>query len=453
MLKIVLIYFIIFFGELPVIFPTEIRTWSKFNENTFFNNISGYTFQFGDSLIIYAITTTFDSTVIKPRLLCYYDGKFSEISNSKILIGQDKVSGSIPNFIKDNKSNFWFCLTNGGLFKLTPDGNITSYDSLLRANDIATVNSLSFDNDYNLWIHSNANLYKLNGDSLELKVPVTLSEYLIPHYLGSGNLYKLGNRIYYLTMKNTLAYYDTKNDKVDSVNYYPDNSGKPARIINFQFINNSLYFTYYADSVLHFIQYDEKEFTNIDYYLDAINYGKPLNSNVNMAFDSDMNLFIRTTRSNDDKRDTIFIVDTKLNVQKVGFKHLINYDFGFFNVNKLSNGDRYISIEIEGFFILSNLTSVESPTNLLFMNKLYPNPAQNKINIEFDVEPVNLSSTKVKIYDYLGRSAAELNPEVIYDSSTGRGTMTCDISKLRSGYYITVLTNGKYSKSMPLFVE
>jgi hypothetical protein len=87
------------------------------------------------------------------------------------------------------------------------------------------------------------------------------------------------------------------------------------------------------------------------------------------------------------------------------------------------------------------------------MNKLYPNPAKDKINIDFGVEPINLNNTKVEIYDYLGRSAAELNPEVIYDSNTGRGTMTCDISKLRSGYYITVLTNGKYSRSMPLFVE
>ncbi len=89
----------------------------------------------------------------------------------------------------------------------------------------------------------------------------------------------------------------------------------------------------------------------------------------------------------------------------------------------------------------------------LFDLQLYPNPARTKINIDFGVEPINLSNTKIEIYDYLGRYATELKPEVTYDSGTGRGTMTCDISNLRSGYYIAVLTNGKNTRSMPLFIE
>lgn len=84
---------------------------------------------------------------------------------------------------------------------------------------------------------------------------------------------------------------------------------------------------------------------------------------------------------------------------------------------------------------------------------IYPNPAHDRFSIEFMVEPVNPGSMKVEIYDYLGRSAGELNPEIVYDSSTGKGTMRCDAGNLPKGMYIIVLSNGKYNKSMTLFLN
>ena len=128
-------------------------------------------------------------------------------------------------------------------------------------------------------------------------------------------------------------------------------------------------------------------------------------------------------------------------------------EFDISTPSVLSNGDVIIPASRGLFVIPGKGTSVEAPKNLIFMKNLYPNPAHDKIRVDFAVESVNLSSTKLEIYDYLGRLALETNPEIEYNSSNGRGTMTCDISKLRAGYYIVILTNGKFSHATPLFVE
>ena len=99
------------------------------------------------------------------------------------------------------------------------------------------------------------------------------------------------------------------------------------------------------------------------------------------------------------------------------------------------------------------MVSVEDFTQNSEIFLIYPNPARDRFSIDFVVELANPGSMKVEIYDYLGRSAGDINPEILYDSSTGKGTMRCDAGNLPKGMYIIVLSNGKYQRTMTLFLN
>ena len=437
-------------------YSAEIRKFNKYDDNYNFR-IQNRCDSFGDSIFFYGHLADIHPDSLTPYfyLFMYYNNEFTKISIEEIVHDTIGTTNFIMNFLKDKDNNFWFGFDGGGLYKLSESG-ITAYDSLIKANSITQINSLLFDDIGDLWIHSNANIYKWDGNIMEQHVEASINWYFNPiAFGGSGGLNLIKEKIYFTNMKLTLSYYDMKEKKVDTVSFYPYFKGDEYRIGQRVFFENNIYFSYYLNNIVHFGKYDGEIFTNIDSYLDLINDGNPLDNLINFAIDKDKNFYFKILAGNGfPKNDSIYVVDKDMNKTSIYYRDIgLSGEITLNHAIKLSNGEVYLSSGFEGFLIITNPTSVETPTNWLFMNRLYPNPAHDRFSIDFGVEPSNLENMKVNIYDYLGRTPGELNPDIMYDSSTGKGTIHCQAGNLPKGMYIVVISNGSYNKTMTLFLN
>ena len=438
-------------------YSAEIRKFNKYDDNYNFVIQGSYCYNSGDSIIYYGYLKSIDPKLLTPyfNLFLYYDNEFTKISIEDIVHDTIGTTNFMMSFLKDMDNNFWFGFDGGGLYKLSESG-ITAYDSLIKANSITQINSLLFDDKGDLWIHSNVNLYKWDGKTMEQNYAGGKDWYFNPTFIGSGyGLHQIGNKIFFQNMKQTLSYFDMVEKKVDTVSFYPYFKSDEYVLGPRVFVDNCFYLTYYLNNIVHFGKYDGKTFTNLDSYLDLINDGNPLDKLINFAIDKDKNFYFKILAGNGfSKNDSIYVVDKDMNKTSIYYRNIgLSGEITLNHAIKLSNGEVYLSSGFEGFLIITNPTSVETPTNWLFMNRLYPNPAHDRFSIDFGVEPSNLENMKVSIYDYLGRTPGDLNPEINYDSSTGKGTIACVAGSFPKGMYIVVISNGSYNKTMTLFLN
>ncbi len=291
-----------------------------------------------------------------------------------------------------------------------------------------------------IYIQNNIRLFKFDGKDIE-KIFDDPSEYnILPNSLSNNSIFLIGDKLIFRNMTNRFSIYDFETGKVNDFKEFDDLLNNPSyyNLARLKKIGDELYLTYYSWGKYHFAKYDGTSLTNLDYYLDLV----PLSDGYNFDFDNEGNLFLLTTYNSPKSTDSLYIIDKNLNVKNIQYHHLVKSLLSMSGVFKMSNGDIFISLSNRGLLKIHSPTSVESPSNLLFLNKIYPNPARDRFSIDFGVESVNLGNMKVEIYDYLGRSAGELNPEIVYDSSTGNGTMKCEAGNLPKGMYIVVLSNG-----------
>lgn len=68
---------------------------------------------------------------------------------------------------------------------------------------------------------------------------------------------------------------------------------------------------------------------------------------------------------------------------------------------------------------------------------LYPNPAGNTLNIEFNVQ--NYGENKISVISHLGQQVMEFD----YNSMEGKQNYQIDISQLKSGLYILNIQNSE----------
>jgi len=116
---------------------------------------------------------------------------------------------------------------------------------------------------------------------------------------------------------------------------------------------------------------------------------------------------------------------------------------------------RLISICGDTVYSGKNISSVsvdDIVSNSNYLN-IYPNPANNRIYIEFSDEQINTEFLKVEMFDYTGRAVAEFRPESISKNSLSVCRISCDIGSIPNGFYIVVLNFGSYKKSCPIIIE
>ena len=445
----------------------EIRYIHKIANEEYFTVQGSYAEQFGDSIMFWSFFEypKTDSSIVKDStyfdffLMTYYDDKFDSIPIKSI---KNEIVGNytyLSQIVEDKKGDLIFGFKGGGLYRIS-NGEIVHYDSLVKALNIKAINSLAIGEKNELYIQYNAKILKVQENDVTTLSDATSEYYKQPHYSKFCNFNMIGSKIFFLNFSGAISYFDTKTGIFDSlsiISHYPN-------IKSSYTINIESAFDKYLNIII--VTVDEGKFycryyqeTGVIEKLDIVfeNY-LPNYFTTSMfgtvAFDKMKNTYF--TIADPNYFDTLYV----LTMENKIIKYLLvdeNWPYhGGFSLKCImtkSNGDVIIPAGRGLFVIPAEGTSVEAPKNLIFLKNLYPNPARDRIRIDFGVEPVNLSSTKLEIYDYLGRLTLETNTEVEYNSSTGNGTMTCDISKLHTGFYIAVLTNGKYKRSTPLFVE
>ena len=204
----------------------EIRKFNKYDDNHYFDINGVHCYNFGDSIIFYGLYRHNNPDSLNPQfcLFTYHNNELKRIAIDEINHDTTKSLLFLMGFIKDEENNYWFGFDIGGLYKMSETG-ITAYDSLSKSNSINQINSLLYDDKGDIWIHSNANLFRWDGNIMEQVIAPSSSQddwYFIPQFLGNGHgLRQIGNKVYFQNMKGTLAYYDMVEKKVDTVSFYP----------------------------------------------------------------------------------------------------------------------------------------------------------------------------------------------------------------------------------------
>jgi hypothetical protein len=446
----------------------EIRYIHKIANEEYFTVQNAYAEQFGDSIMFWSTVVSpkpdsvlhYDSTKYDSFIMTYHNGKFDSLGIKKIIgetIGNYSFLGQIT---KGSNGDIVFGFAGGALYKLS-NGEIIRYDSLIKALKINKINSLAIDNSNELYVQFSNKILKFGNDKVDTIVDGSFDRYYQPHPFLIRKLYFIGNNLYYGNFKDGLASYNTQTKAIDSVPLHDNLSALINGFSSFYIISQ---FEDYLNLVLktnaglnHFARFypETNKIELLDYIMNiATSENLPNDKLFYQGFDKNKNCYLQFQAES--LLDSFYVVSPDQSIKRYcAISDSFPYHDGF-DISKpsvLSNGDVIIPASRGLFVIPAKGTSVETPKNLIFMKNLYPNPARDRIKVDFAVESVNLSSTKLEIYDYLGRLALEANPEVEYNSSTGNGTMTCDISQLHTGFYIAVLTNGKYKRSTPLFVE
>ncbi len=91
------------------------------------------------------------------------------------------------------------------------------------------------------------------------------------------------------------------------------------------------------------------------------------------------------------------------------------------------------------------------PTALL--TKVYPNPSNRTISIEFFLHPNFREDVTFEIYDYMGRKIKDLDNSYDYSAVEAWGKKTINVESMSTGIYYLVLDNGNEKRSIGFAVE
>lgn len=452
---------IYFFIQLILMFCTYFNSFSW--EITALKNIDenneilpkGACFQFEDTLIFMGHSLYVPDSIYSTKLFFYFNNSFKSVDAYENFKGTNPYNSlAFKNFIKDKNNDYWLAFDTGGIFRKEGEKYISYKDTFLTKYNIKYVNALHIDDEMKFYIISQDNLYRWDGHKLDTLADHYSDKAFKPHL--STQFIVMKDKLYFLNFNTKIAYYDFSKNKIDTLSFSSFMKQSPYNINSFEKYNGEIYFTYSYDTTkLYFAKYDGEKFTELDYYLDLINGGEPMNIPVNFSIDSD-NTFYFSYENFKGSKDTLYIVDKNLNKTSLYIMQFNSANNTFLASKggfKLSDGRVVFMNSVDGLLILTNPSSVETPTNLMFVNRVYPNPAEGTFSVDFAVEPANLSKMKIEICDYLGRSAGNLNPDIIYDASSGKGTMKCEASSVPKGMYIVVVSNGTYKRAMNLFLN
>jgi Secretion system C-terminal sorting domain len=102
-----------------------------------------------------------------------------------------------------------------------------------------------------------------------------------------------------------------------------------------------------------------------------------------------------------------------------------------------------------------DITSVDEVEVLpsLYFSKLFPNPVSSTATVVFYSTHKSIESVKFRLTDYLGREVEILQPEVIYDRTSGKATAQLDVNGVHRGYYYLLIQSNEYTVGKAVVVE
>ncbi len=391
--------------------------------------------------------------ILKDNKINIFEGR--KIIKNALEKDSNDVLRSINDVKQDSKNNLWMIVSDGRLLKY--DWNeFTVYDYIKdKFGKTINGNSLEIDENDNIYIHTNKiNLIKYDGkDFTELENDTTDYD-KFPYPFGPQNLKLINGKIYFININNKIGYYDIeqrKYDKLDLSNILSDNN---YFIKSFKSFANKLYFTLLHNKTLYYFSYDGDKYENLEHILKLLPYNIDSTTFTINYCDNGYKYFNVQDSINFytlyqiDTNNIVSIIDYRNS--KPSFKNRIQIDGAYLQ----HDGSIFLpDIADNGFLILKNTSSVETPLNVLFVNNIYPNPAKTNVSIDFMVEPENLLNITVELYNLTGVLQSKLDYNVNYNDSNGQGTLNCNIENIPNGYYIIAIDNGKRKVAKPFIVN
>ncbi len=424
--------------------------WKPFfyNENFIFIN-KGYN--------IYSDKRTTDLFIMNDFKINVFEGR----NIIKEIVDKEPYAflESISDMVIDSKNNIWMLTSDCLLIKY--DWNEFKIIDELRNEKLAG-NSLAIDDDDNIYIHTNrAVLTKFDGNKFTVLNPEKLQTNLSLHFLEYEILKKIGNKIFYISLYGNISYYDIKSQNYDTLDIKSLLGVSSLHLQNYLKWKDKLIISYgIPDSLndgLHLASYDGDKFTNLDYILKLIPHD--FNKSVGRIHIDDVGRYYFTVIDPDSVNySRIYQIDTNMQVRTINFynnnKSQTSKNMAATNGAYILKGGTIIIPELfGGFIVIKEPSSVETPLNVLFVNKVYPNPARQNVSIDFIVEPENLPNISVELYNLTGILQSKLDYNVDYNDSNGQGTLNCNIENIPNGYYIIVIDNGKRKEAKPFIVN
>lgn len=250
--------------------------------------------------------------------------------------------------------------------------------------------------------------------------------------------------------------YLIENEKVInkiSTNDFPDGYSYISRVVV-----NSKNVVYFLNYSLMLYKYDGNEYSSYNNIWEVEKYinHNETKTNYYMCIDSLDNVWISGPTHN------LFKIDSLDNFTRfeIPAQDLEN----FYNFKQDIEADKYGKIwmtqRLYGILIFNpdTLTSVEDfsiesrglPD--VWLRKLYPNPSNSNVTVEFFLERSVQNECKVIIYNTLGMEVKEITEQIEYNNCNMSASLNFSVSDLPSGAYILTISAGNSNMARLMLV-
>ena len=124
-------------------------------------------------------------------------------------------------------------------------------------------------------------------------------------------------------------------------------------------------------------------------------------------------------------------------------------------IDKAENGSDKVFIQGGKSIIALNadiINSVEETETIpnIFISNIFPNPTADIVKIRFYTTGDAISSTNIKVYNYLGNLLNNSEFEIKYNNENGEAFVEVDLTGIANGLLFIAIENKSYSKAVPV---
>jgi hypothetical protein len=211
----------------------------------------------------------------------------------------------------------------------------------------------------------------------------------------------------------------------------------------------------------YIIKFDGTEFTRYNWLSNLKEIPDSLKSVVDMEFDKNGKMWILL----DEKGPVplavrmLYRLDMNGNVEyKLNYYDLPEEDrdaLVSIVIDKAENGSDKVFIQGGKSIIALNadiINSVEETETIpnIFISNIFPNPTADIVKIRFYTTGDAISSTNIKVYNYLGNLLNNSEFEIEYNIENGEAFVEVNLTGIGTGLLFIAIENNSYSKAVPV---
>ncbi len=285
------------------------------------------------------------------------------------------------------------------------------------------------------------------------------------------------DEVYYFSIFNKLISYDTKSDKVDSLDLKPiiNKYDKLKQIDNARFVDSSCYLIQefglnaslmYIKYNLNTLEYEVEDIAESEIFkMDFPTVSEKDTLNLMLYADHKGSLFAYVSVGIERSNWHFYMKKSGENWQNIalpkkhdisGYLHLDvdNTLWGYARIKPeyLENPDyKYACVRFNPYADTTSIADTELFT--IYPVKTVPNPARTTSEIKFYLDPRTADKVNFKIYNYSGMLINELNNSYHLNKNTGMASKIINVESLSPGVYYLVVDNDVEKRAIGFVVE